>query len=64
MYFECIKSFQLDGGSFPIMEGEKFRLVDKDELLFESIEGFSINPKREFYFTNKQLADNFKFLYV
>ena len=60
MMIECIKGFQLDGGSLPIMKGEAFELTDRDEMIFESVNGASMNPGMEFQFTNELLANNFK----
>lgn len=60
---ECIKGFCLDGGSFPIMQGEVFKLSecsDLDEMIFISLEGASFNPNMEIEFTYEQLANNFK----
>ena len=62
MIIECIKGFQLDGGSLPIMQGEGFKLTDRDEMIFESVDGASMNPGMEFQFTNELLADNFKLI--
>jgi len=59
MIIECIKGIQLDGGSLPIMQGESFKLTDRDEMIFESIDGASMNPGMEFQFANEQLANNF-----
>ena len=60
---ECIKGFCLDGGSLPIMQGEVFELSknsDECEMLFEAMEGASLNPGMEIEFTNEQLENNFK----
>ena len=62
MLIECIKGIQLDGGSLPIMQGEAFKLTDRDEMIFESVDGASMNPGMEFQFTNEQLANNFKLI--
>jgi len=62
MIIECIKGIQLDGGSLPILQGEGFELTDRDEMIFESVDGASMNPGMEFQFTNEQLANNFKLL--
>ena len=62
MMIECIKGFQLDGGSLPIMQGEGFKLTDRDEMIFESVDGASMNPGMEFQFTNEILANNFKLI--
>ena len=62
MMIECIKGFQLDGGSLPIMQGEAFKLTDRDEMIFESVDGASMNPGMEFQFTNELLANNFKLI--
>ena len=59
---ECIKGFQLDGGSLPIMQGEGFKLTDRDEMIFESVDGASMNPGMEFQFTNELLVNNFKLI--
>ena len=62
MIIECIKGFQLDGGSLPIMQGEAFKLTDRDEMIFESVNGASMNPGMEFQFTNELLANNFELI--
>ena len=65
MKIECIKGLFLDGGSLPVMQGEVFKLSmdsDWDEMIFEAVEGGSLNPGMEFEFTNKQLCENFKFI--
>jgi len=62
MVIECIKGFQLDGGSLPIMQGEEFSLTDRNEMIFESVDGVSMNPGMEFQFTDELLANNFKLL--
>ena len=62
MMIECIKGFQLDGGSLPIMQGEGFKLTDRDEMVFESVDGASMNPGMEFQFTNEMLVNNFKLI--
>jgi len=62
MLIECIKGIQLDGGSLPIMQGEAFKLTDRDEMIFESVDGASMNPGMEFQFTDKLLANNFKLI--
>lgn len=62
MIIECIKGIQLDGGSLPIMQGEAFKLTDRDDMIFESVDGASMNPGMEFQFTNEQLANNFKLI--
>ena len=62
MMIECIKGFQLDGGSLPIMQGEGFKLTDRDEIIFESVDGASMNPGMEFQFTNEMLVNNFKLI--
>ena len=62
MMIECIKGFQLDGGSLPIMQGEGFKLTDRDEMIFESVDGASMNPGMEFQFTNEMLVNNFKLI--
>jgi hypothetical protein len=62
MIIGCIKGFLLDGGSLPIMQGEEFKLIDRDEMIFESVDGVSMNPGMEFQFTNELLANNFRLL--
>jgi len=60
---ECIKGFTIDGGSFPIMQGEAFQLSkDSDfcEMIFVALEGASISPGMEIEFTEDQLCNNFK----
>ena len=62
---ECIKGFRIDGGSFPIMKGEVFRLSknsDEDEMIFIALEGASFNPGMEIEFTNDQLCNNFQLI--
>ena len=59
---ECIKGF-IVGGTFPIMQGEVFQFskdAQPDEMLFEAIEGASLNPGMEMEFTPEQLCNNFK----
>lgn len=58
---ECIKGFCIDGGSFPIMQGEVFELSDDDDMVFESVENGSMNPGMEIQFSEDQLCNNFKF---
>tara|TARA_B110000977_G_scaffold114599_1_gene148209 strand:+ start:199 stop:393 length:195 start_codon:yes stop_codon:yes gene_type:complete len=60
MTIECIKGIRLDGGSLPIIKGEAFKLTDRDEMIFESIDGASMNPGMEFQFTNEHLCNYFK----
>ena len=51
---ECIKGFRLDGGSLPIMRGEVFQLSEDSgigEIVFEAMEGASLNPGMEIEFT-------------
>ena len=60
MTIECIKGIRLDGGSLPIIKGEAFKLTDRDEMIFESIDGASMNPGMEFHFTNEHLCNCFK----
>jgi len=65
MIIECIKGFQthtLDGGFLPIMQGEGFKLTDRGEMIFESVEGATMNPGMEFQFTDELLANNFKLI--
>tara|TARA_B110000285_G_scaffold36423_1_gene39370 strand:- start:751 stop:957 length:207 start_codon:yes stop_codon:yes gene_type:complete len=62
MVIECIKGIELEGGSLPIMQGEGFKLTDRDEMIFTAIEGASMNPGMEMQFSNKQLINNFKFI--
>ena len=62
MIIECIKGIQLDGGSLPIMQGEAFKLTDRDEMIFESVDGASMNPGMEFQFTDELLVNNFKLI--
>jgi hypothetical protein len=62
MLIKCIKGIQLDGGSLPIMQGEVFELTDRDEMIFEAVDGASMNPGMEFQFTNEMLVNNFKLI--
>jgi len=65
MKIECIKGFMLSCGSLPIMQGEVFKLCldcDLDEMIFEAVDGGSLNPGMEFEFTPNQLCENFKFI--
>ena len=62
MVIECIKGFQLGGSYLLIMQGEAFRLTDRDEMIFESVDGASMNPGMEFQFTDELLANNFKLI--
>ena len=62
MLIKCIKGIQLDGGLLPIMQGEVFELTDRDEMIFEAVEGASMNPGMEFQFTNEMLVNNFKLI--
>ena len=62
MIIECIKGFQLGGGILPIMQGEAFKLIDRDEMIFESIDGASMNPGMELSFENEMLVNNFKLI--
>ena len=62
MKIECIKGIYLDEETLPIMQGEVFVLVDSADMTFEAMEGHCINPGMEVCFTNKQLAENFKFI--
>ena len=62
MLIKCIKGIQLDGGLLPIMQGEVFELTDRDKMIFEAVEGASMNPGMEFQFTNKMLVNNFKLI--
>jgi len=62
MLVKCIKGIQLDGGSLPIMQGEVFELTDRDEMIFEAVDGASMNPGMEFQFTNEMLVNNFKLI--
>lgn len=65
MIIECIKGFQthtLDGGFLPIMQGEGFKLTDRGEMIFESVDGASMNPGVKFQFTDELLANNFKLI--
>ena len=62
---ECIKGFRLDGGSFPIMQGEVFELSkdsDVDEMIFVAVEGASFCPGMEIEFTEDLLCNNFKLI--
>jgi hypothetical protein len=62
---ECIKGFRLDGGSLPIMKGEIFKLSEDSgigEMVFEAMEGASLNPGMEIEFTNDQLCNNFQLI--
>jgi hypothetical protein len=59
---ECIKGFRIDGGSFPIMQGEVFELSkdsDINEMIFVALEGASLNPGMEMEFEEDQLCNNF-----
>jgi hypothetical protein len=61
---ECIKGFRLDGGSFPIMKGERFKLSEGSgigEMVFEA-SVLSFNPGMEMEFTNDQLCNNFQLI--
>jgi hypothetical protein len=63
MVVECIKGFQLDGDLLPVMQGEKFKVIDDGfGMVFESLEGFSMNPGMEFCFDDSILVNNFKLL--
>ena len=62
MVIECIKGIELEGGCLPIMQGEGFKLTDRDEMIFTAIEGASMNPGMEMQFSNKQLINNFKII--
>ena len=62
---ECIKGFRIDGGSFPIMQGEVFELSknsDIDEMIFIALVGASFFPGMEIEFTEDQLVNNFKLI--
>ena len=64
LVIECIKGFKLDGGSFPIMKGERFKLSEESgigEMIFEA-SAASFNPGMEIEFTNDQLCDNFQLI--
>jgi hypothetical protein len=58
MYVECIKGFLVD--DFLVMQGEVFELTDREEMIFEGVDGASLCPGIELYFTLEQLANNFK----
>ena len=66
MKIECIKGLLFDCNSILIMQGEVFKLSmnsDCDEImLFEAVEGGSLNPGMELEFTNEELCENFKFI--
>ena len=68
MIIECIKgaadfhTHTLDGGFLPIMQGERFKLIDRNKMIFESVDGASMNPGMEFQFTDELLANNFKLI--
>ena len=62
---QCTKGFRIDGGSFPIMQGEIFKLSknsDYDEMIFIAVEGASFFPGMEIEFTEDQLLNNFKLI--
>jgi len=44
------------------MQGEGFKLTDRGEMIFESVEGATMNPGKEFQFTDELLANNFKLI--
>jgi hypothetical protein len=60
MYIECIKGFKI-GDSFAILQGEVFKLIDD---VFVGVEGSSRNEGIELYFTEDQLANNFKIAFT
>jgi hypothetical protein len=60
MKIECIKGFQIDGGSMGIMQGEVFQLVDADSNTFEGVVGMSRQPGMEIDFYEEQLINYFK----
>lgn len=59
-HLECVKSFELDGGSMPILQGEIFQVCTDDPYELEGIYGSSINPGLRFTLHDYQL-ENFKF---
>lgn len=59
MYIECIKGFKI-GDSFAIMEGEVFKYTDD---VYVGVKGASRNEGIELYFTEDQLANNFKLVF-
>ena len=64
LIIECIKGFRLDGGSLPIMKGERFKLSEESgigEMIFEA-SATSLNPGMEIEFTNDQLCNNFQLI--
>jgi len=63
MIIKCIKGIQLDGGSVPIMRGEEFALVNRDEMIFEAVDGASMNPGMEMQFEDDQLVNNFEMIF-
>ena len=63
MYYyqlECIKTFSLDGGSMPILQGEVFEVCSADPYELEGIERCSVNPGMRFTLHDEQF-ENFKF---
>ena len=61
MIIECIKGFQVAGGPFPIMAGERFELVDIDNSEFKGTEQSQF-PEMLICFYDEQLANNFRFV--
>jgi hypothetical protein len=60
MYVECIKGFVVSG--FLVMQGEVFKLINREEMIFEGVEGASLCPGMEIDFQQDQLANNFKLI--
>ena len=63
MYYfnlECVKSFCLDGGSMPILEGEVFAVCAAEPDVLTGVEGCCINPGMEITLHDEQFV-NFKF---
>jgi hypothetical protein len=58
MYVECIKGFLIDG--FLVMQGEVFKLVEREDMIFTGVKGASLCPEMEISFTHAQLAHHFK----
>lgn len=58
----CKESFVLDGGSFPILEGEQFESIDDNYDYFRGISTRSIYGKdQELHFSNEVLMKYFTF---
>ena len=61
MTIECTKGIDL-GDGLNIMKGEVFKLTNRDEMIFEAVEGASMNPGMEMQFTSEILVDYFKLI--